>query len=65
MNKLRKLAKSIGEGVTVRDTIEGPVLLFPEKILFDSGMAVIKPGGKGAQEDGRIPFRESIYVYPD
>jgi chemotaxis protein MotB len=48
MNKLRKLAKSIGEGVTVRDTIEGPVLLFPEKILFDSGMAVIKPGGEKA-----------------
>jgi len=48
MSKLRKLAKSIGEGVTVRDTIEGPVLLFPEKILFDSGMAVIKPGGEKA-----------------
>ena len=48
MNKLRKLAKSIGEGVTVRDTIEGPVLLFPEKILFDSGMAVIKSGGEKA-----------------
>ena len=48
MNKLRKLAKSIGEGVTVRDTIEGQVLLFPEKILFDSGMAVIKPGGEKA-----------------
>ncbi|MDO8142699.1 MAG: OmpA family protein, partial [Candidatus Brocadiales bacterium] len=48
MNKLRKLAKSIGEGVSVRDTIEGPVLLFPEKILFDSGMAVIKPGGEKA-----------------
>lgn len=48
MNKLRKLARSIGEGVTVRDTIEGPVLLFPEKILFDSGMAVIKPGGEKA-----------------
>ncbi|HHT9114176.1 MAG: flagellar motor protein MotB [Planctomycetes bacterium] len=48
MNKLRKLAKSIGEGVSVRDTIEGPVILFPEKILFDSGMAVIKPGGEKA-----------------
>lgn len=48
MNKLRKLAKSIGEGVTVRDTVEGPVLLFPEKILFDSGMAAIKPHGEGA-----------------
>ena len=48
MNKLRKLAKSIGEGVTVRDTVEGPVLLFPEKILFDSGMAVIKLNGEKA-----------------
>lgn len=48
MNKLRKLAKSIGEGVTVRDTIEGPVILFPEKILFDSGMATIKPNGEKA-----------------
>ncbi len=48
MNKLRKLAKSIGEGVTVRDTVEGPVLLFPEKILFDSGMATIKPNGEKA-----------------
>lgn len=48
MNKLRKLAKSIGEGVSVRDTVEGPVLLFPEKILFDSGMAAIKPNGENA-----------------
>lgn len=48
MSKLRKLAKSIGEGVTVRDTVEGPVLLFPEKILFDSGMATIKPHGEHA-----------------
>lgn len=48
MNKLRKLAQSIGEGVSVRDTLEGPVLLFPEKILFDSGRAVIKPGGENA-----------------
>ncbi len=48
MNKLRKLAKSIGGGASVRDTIEGPVILFPEKILFDSGMAVIKPSGETA-----------------
>lgn len=48
MNKLRKLAKSIGEGASVRDTVEGPVLLFPEKILFDSGMAAIKPNGEKA-----------------
>lgn len=48
MEKLRKLARSIGEGAAVRDTIEGPVLLFPEKILFDSGMATIKPKGEVA-----------------
>jgi chemotaxis protein MotB len=48
MNKLRRLASSIGEGASVRDTVEGPVLLFPEKILFDSGMAVIKPSGEKA-----------------
>lgn len=48
MNKLRQLAKSIGGGVSVRDTVEGPVLLFPEKILFDSGMATIKPNGEKA-----------------
>ncbi|MDR4509362.1 MAG: flagellar motor protein MotB [Candidatus Brocadiaceae bacterium] len=50
MEKLRKLAASIGEGVSVRDTVEGPVILFPEKILFDSGMATIKPNGKIALE---------------
>lgn len=48
MNKLRQLAKSIGGGVSVRDTVEGPVILFPEKILFDSGMATIKPNGEKA-----------------
>jgi chemotaxis protein MotB len=48
MGKLRKLAEFIGEGVTIRDTLEGPVILFPERILFDSGMAKIKPKGEGA-----------------
>lgn len=48
MNKLRKLAKSVGEGASVRDTVEGPVLLFPEKILFDSGLAVVKQNGENA-----------------
>lgn len=48
MGKLRKLAEYIGEGVTIRDTLEGPVILFPEKILFDSGMATIKSKGEGA-----------------
>lgn len=65
MNKLRKLAKSIGEGVTVRDTVEGPVLLFPEKVLYDSGSATIKPSGEKAlkkmaeflKENPRISIR--------
>jgi len=65
MNKLRKLAKSIGEGVTVRDTVEGPVLLFPEKVLYDSGSATIKPTGEKAlrkmadflKENPRISIR--------
>ncbi len=65
MNKLRKLAKSIGEGVTVRDTVEGPVLLFPEKVLYDSGSATIKPTGEKAlkkmaeflKENPRISLR--------
>ncbi|MBM4053556.1 MAG: hypothetical protein FJ264_02560 [Planctomycetes bacterium] len=48
MEKLRKLAESIGGGVSVRDTVEGPVVLFPETILFDSGMAVIKVNGEEA-----------------
>lgn len=65
MNKLRKLAKQIGEGVTVRDTVEGPVLLFPEKVLYDSGSATIKPTGEKAlrkmatflKENPRISIR--------
>ena len=48
MNKLRKLAKSIGEGVTVRGYYRRACPPFPRKILFDSGMAVIKPGGEKA-----------------
>ncbi|MFN3532628.1 MAG: flagellar motor protein MotB [Candidatus Brocadia sp.] len=65
MNKLRKLAKQIGEGVYVRDTVEGPVLLFPEKVLYDSGSATIKPNGEKAlrkmatflKENPRISIR--------
>ena len=45
---LERLAESIGEGATVRDTVEGPVIQIPEKILFDSGMAVLKKEGKTA-----------------
>ncbi len=46
--ELEKLARAIGEGAVVRDTIEGPVIQLQEKILFDSGMAEIKPSGESA-----------------
>lgn len=46
--ELEKLAKSIGEGARVRETPEGPVIQLPEKILFDSGKAEIKPKGEVA-----------------
>ena len=42
---LESLARSIGGGAAVRDTIEGPVIQLPEKILFDSGLAKVKPEG--------------------
>jgi chemotaxis protein MotB len=45
---LESLAKAIGGGAAVRDTIEGPVIQLPEKILFDSGLAKLKSGGKTA-----------------
>lgn len=44
--ELEKIAKSIGLGAAVRDTVEGPVIQLPEQILFDSGMAVIKKKGE-------------------
>ena len=44
--ELEKLAKAIGEGAIVRDTIEGPVIQLQEKILFDSGIAEIKKSGE-------------------
>lgn len=47
-SELEKLAKAIGEGAIVRDTIEGPVVQLQEKILFDSGMAEIKSSGEAA-----------------
>ncbi len=46
--ELENLARSIGEGAVVRDTVEGPVIQLPEKILFDSGFAKIKPEGESA-----------------
>lgn len=62
MEKLRKLARSIGEGATVRDTVEGPVLLFPEKILFDSGMATIKPQGETALKKVAVFLKENPQI---
>ncbi|MCQ4573840.1 MAG: flagellar motor protein MotB [Candidatus Brocadiales bacterium] len=48
MAELNNLAKAIGGGATVRQTPEGPVIQLPEIILFDSGLADIKPGGEDA-----------------
>ena len=45
---LESLAKAIGGGAAVRDTIEGPVIQLPEKILFSSGLAKLKPKGEAA-----------------
>lgn len=48
MSELNNLAKAIGGGATVRQTPEGPVIQLPEMILFDSGMAAVKPEGQTA-----------------
>lgn len=48
MDELGKLAAAIGHGATVRETPEGPVIQLPEIILFDSGMASLKPEGEAA-----------------
>lgn len=45
---LENLAKSIGGGAVVRDTIEGPVIQLPDTILFSSGLAKLKPKGEVA-----------------
>ncbi|MHC4269115.1 MAG: OmpA/MotB family protein [Planctomycetota bacterium] len=47
---LEELAGSIGSGAAVRDTIDGPVIQLPEKTLFDSGLAKLKPDGESALE---------------
>jgi len=46
--ELERLAKSIGGGAAVRDTVEGPVIQLPETILFDSGLAKLKADGETA-----------------
>lgn len=48
MAELDNLAKAIGGGASVRQTPEGPVIQLPEIILFDSGMANVKPEGEKA-----------------
>jgi chemotaxis protein MotB len=45
---LESLAKAIGGGAAVRDTVEGPVIQLPETILFSSGLAKLKPKGEAA-----------------
>ena len=45
---LESLAKAIGGGAAVRDTIEGPVIQLPETILFSSGLAKVKSEGEAA-----------------
>lgn len=64
---LESLAESIGGGATVRDTDEGPVIQLPEKILFDSGMAVLKKEGKTAlgKIAEHLKARSSTYVRID
>jgi len=48
--ELERLASSIGGGAVVRDTSEGPMIQLPETILFDSGLAKLKPQGEVALE---------------
>ena len=48
--ELEKLARSIGQGAAVRDTVEGPTIQLPETVLFDSGHAKLKTNGKVALE---------------
>ncbi|ODS32648.1 MAG: flagellar motor protein MotB [Candidatus Scalindua rubra] len=45
---LESLARAIGGGAAVRDTVEGPVIQLPETILFDSGLAKVKTEGEMA-----------------
>jgi len=47
---LDNLARAIGGGSAVRDTIEGPVVQLPEDVLFDTGLAKLTPDGESALE---------------
>ena len=55
---LESLAKAIGGGAVVRDTIEGPVIQLPEKILFSSGLAKLKPKGETALKKIAVHLNE-------
>jgi chemotaxis protein MotB len=55
---LENLAKSIGGGAVVRDTIEGPVIQLPETILFSSGLAKLKSGGEAALKKIAVHLKE-------
>ncbi len=48
---LESLARSIGAGSTVRDTMEGLVVLLPEELLFDTGLAKLKSDGESALDN--------------
>lgn len=61
MAELDKLAKAIGGGASVRQTPEGPVIQLPEMILFDSGMASVKPEGEVALKK----IAEHLQARPD
>lgn len=65
--ELENLASAIGGGATVRDTIEGPVIQLPEKILFDSGLAEIKGVGKLALSKiaDHIKSKHTTYIRID
>ncbi len=56
---LESLAKSIGGGAAVRDTIEGPVIQLPETILYSSGLAKLKPEGEAALQKIAEHLREN------
>mgnify|MGYP001157037517 FL=1 len=55
---LENLAKSIGGGAVVRDTIEGPVIQLPETILFSSGLAKLKSKGETALKKIAVHLNE-------
>ncbi len=48
---LETLARSIGGGSTVRDTMEGLVVQLPEELLFDTGLAKLKSDGESALDN--------------